>query len=160
MKPDVKEDPEQDFEEFAKRWPDLFKKSQISAFGVGRGWHDILDILCGLISCKVENEKATLAYALNHPGKTHYNINTLKDNVEKAIDDLPIISDIKEKYGGLRIHIYGGSEEVDSYITFAESMSSRVCEVCGSPGTSREGGWIKTLCDEHHAITNLLRGTV
>jgi hypothetical protein len=31
----------------------------------------------------------------------------------------------------------------------SEPPRYRTCEVCGQPGKRREGGWIKTLCDEH-----------
>jgi hypothetical protein len=37
----------------------------------------------------------------------------------------------------------------------AESWAAHSCETCGSPGKSREGGWIKTLCDEHEAERQL-----
>jgi uncharacterized Zn finger protein (UPF0148 family) len=29
----------------------------------------------------------------------------------------------------------------------AVSMSAITCEECGNPGRSRDGGWIRTLCD-------------
>jgi len=37
-------------------------------------------------------------------------------------------------------------------------MSSRVCEVCGSPGKSTVGGWIKVLCDKHNKKRNIAEG--
>ena len=29
-------------------------------------------------------------------------------------------------------------------------MAYDTCEDCGHPGTQRDGGWIRTLCDQHH----------
>lgn len=59
---------------------------------------------------------------------------------------------IKEKFGGLRIYLGGMEsglyEDVDSIVSNAEDESFSICEKCGKPGKPREGGWIKTLCDE------------
>lgn len=65
-------------------------------------------------------------------------------------------TDIKEKYGGLRI-AYSASagltqetlNRLDRIIDAAEHLSEHICEACGAPGQIREGGWIRTLCDEH-----------
>lgn len=57
---------------------------------------------------------------------------------------------VKEKFGGLRFYINGGDKHIWALVDFAEAMSYRVCEICGKPGKTREGGWILTLCDEHH----------
>ncbi|MAN76705.1 MAG: hypothetical protein CML24_05825 [Rhizobiales bacterium] len=65
-------------------------------------------------------------------------------------------TDIKEKYGGLRIAYSAGPgltpeslEHLDRIIDAAEHLSEHICEECGAPGKMREGGWIRTLCDEH-----------
>jgi hypothetical protein len=72
---------------------------------------------------------------------------------------------VKEKFGGLRFYVtfqsVDGADEGDEdsletrrfvsevlgMISFAESMSHRICEVCGSRGVLRTGGWQRTLCD-------------
>lgn len=144
---------EQDFEELAKRWPDLMAKSQQEYLGVGRGWLPIIDTLCGLISSDIESAKRKVQYAKEHPDAKFSQGKTLVDleaDVEKAREELPCILQIKEKFGSLRFYVSGASDDVRNYITFAECMASRTCEVCGSPGKSRQGGWIKTLCDTHH----------
>jgi hypothetical protein len=56
------------------------------------------------------------------------------------------ICDIKEKFGGLRFYIAGGSDEIFDRIDKAESDSYKICETCGEPGEPTQGGWIKTLC--------------
>lgn len=65
---------------------------------------------------------------------------------------------VKEKFGGLRFYIDSRSESRDDsrndihrLIFRAEEDSLRICEECGAPGVQRYGGWIKTLCDRHHA---------
>ena len=75
-------------------------------------------------------------------------------------------SQVKEKYGTLRFYIGGSaiakiaSSIVDDLVSYAEQMSSVICEVCGAAKYGRirtryanvftrvKGGWYKTLCDE------------
>lgn len=72
-----------------------------------------------------------------------------------ADHDIPI-SQIKEKFGGLRFY-YGAYEssqkdvvaKLDGLIAQAEHLAEQTCEVCGAPGALREGGWMQTLCEEH-----------
>lgn len=59
------------------------------------------------------------------------------------------ICQVKEKFGGLRFYINGGSEDIFKRIHLAESASYITCEKCGELGEIRGGGWIQTLCDEH-----------
>jgi len=54
---------------------------------------------------------------------------------------------IKEKFGTLRVYAIGGDEYCQGAIDMACSMSSRICEDCGKPGKSRPGGWIRTTCN-------------
>lgn len=59
------------------------------------------------------------------------------------------VTQIKEKFGGLRFYIFGGSEKLYAAIERAEAESLVTCEECGAAGTERGGGWVRTLCDEH-----------
>jgi hypothetical protein len=57
---------------------------------------------------------------------------------------------VKEKFGGLRYYVNCRKEEaIRQRIGAAQEESFPICEVCGQPGTLRENGLIKTLCDEH-----------
>jgi len=56
---------------------------------------------------------------------------------------------VKEKFGGLRIHVNHANDAIRQRIEAAIQESFHSCEVCGQPGKLREGDWIKTLCDEH-----------
>ncbi len=60
------------------------------------------------------------------------------------------VSQVKEKFGGLRFYINAGTSELWDRIDVAESESLRTCEECGKPGSMRnKRGWLSTRCDEH-----------
>jgi hypothetical protein len=65
------------------------------------------------------------------------------------------VSQVKEKFGGLRYYANPGnvdeetSNQFYALIRAAEAKADVTCECCGRPGrlTQRgEGGWYKTLC--------------
>ena len=58
---------------------------------------------------------------------------------------------IKEKFGTLRLYYTGGDGYTDGVVDMAEAMSSVTCELCGASGKIRGGGWITTRCDDCHA---------
>jgi hypothetical protein len=62
------------------------------------------------------------------------------------------VTQIKEKFGGLRFYYDGGDEYVSGLVTMAAGWASHACEECGSQGVLRHGGWLKTLCDTHHNL--------
>jgi len=145
-------DQDQEFEDFAKRWPDLMQKSQQDYIGVGSGWHHIIDALFGMLSRDVERARYQVKYASENPLNRYAtkSLEELEAELETALEQLPTIVQIKEKFGGLRVYTNGITETHHAYIDFASAMASRTCEVCGSPGESRNTGWVKTLCDKHH----------
>lgn len=63
---------------------------------------------------------------------------------------------VKEKFGGLRYYIEGvhGIDEREKYdfvhtlIHACEEACAATCLYCGKHGTLRQGGWMRTLCDE------------
>jgi len=61
----------------------------------------------------------------------------------------PTLTDVKEKFGTLRIYSRSVQSMDDQIIDAAETLSGRICERCGAPGERRPGGWISTLCDAH-----------
>ena len=64
----------------------------------------------------------------------------------------PVASQIKEKFGTLRCHFNGlnNDEFLRGTLRMASSLSTRICENCGSNGSLRgEGcGWFRVQCDE------------
>lgn len=58
----------------------------------------------------------------------------------------PRWTEVKSKYGELRVYGAGGGDVVDAY----EELSRETCEVCGERGRTRSvGGWLETTCDVH-----------
>lgn len=58
------------------------------------------------------------------------------------------ITQIKEKFGGLRFYYMGGDDYIDGAIALAEMLSYNICETCGTNkevGRTRSG-WIHTIC--------------
>jgi len=89
--------------------------------------------------CKLEDAQACVG-----PGWA-----SLVERLWKLCDEQNIhIMQIKEKFGGLRFYIGGATKEVFDIIDEVEAQSFTICEYCGKPGRPRDGGWIKTLCDE------------
>lgn len=58
------------------------------------------------------------------------------------------LSQVKEKYGGLRFYTGTYKQEWDEPIRKAESACSKTCEECGKPGKLRGTGWVYTACDD------------
>lgn len=96
-------------------------------FECGDGWFDILDVLCERIQFLIDHQ-----------------------------DDIPQVAatQIKEKFGTLRFRIKGGNAEIRGMIDMAESMSGRICELCGKPASIVQNS-LKTRCQEHACLTAL-----
>lgn len=111
---------------FSLRYGDMTDTAMCWGFEHDDGWYNIIDQLCA-------------------------NIQSHIDWQHKQGNPIPqvVAEQVKEKFGTLRFYIQGGDEYIDGLITMAESMSGIICEHCGSPGKRRDGGWIKTLCDQH-----------
>jgi hypothetical protein len=98
-------------------------------FAVDSGWYPILDALCNQIQSYIDWK-----------------------NRDIIVVPQVVVSQIKEKFGGLRFYYGGGDDCVDGMVRMAESWAENTCETCGAPGEERSGGWIKTLCDEHAKV--------
>ncbi len=99
------------------KYPHLF----LARIGIhcGDGWFNLLDVLCE----QLQQSKGT--------------------NEEFQVT----ISDVKEKYGGLRFYVNGATDSQFAMIDLAEALSERICEKCGAPGSLFENaGWCKTRC--------------
>lgn len=59
------------------------------------------------------------------------------------------VMQIKEKFGGLRFYVDGGTTHDYELIRAAEEKSYKTCEICGEPGEPTDKGWIKTVCEKH-----------
>lgn len=60
------------------------------------------------------------------------------------------LTQVKEKFGKLRIYFSPGhadTDKLEELIDAAERDSVKICEMCGKPGKLLvKGGWVKTLC--------------
>lgn len=74
------------------------------------------------------------------------------------------ITQVKEKFGQIRIYTGIASEEVadevDPRIWEIESRSGSICECCGQPSTLQSrGGWLKSICNTCKDINHVLSKT-
>lgn len=116
-------------EELIAKYPELFKQVHLPenqtcmCWGIccDKGWYPIIDKLCAALMGCAEDEET----------------------------DPPSFSQIKEKFGLLRIYLDGATERMWKQVAHAEWASGCVCEQCGSTEdvtTRSRGGWILTLC--------------
>lgn len=126
-------------------------------FECGLGWYSIIETACKLIYSDYSLADARLKYAtdiLNSSVEfdknlfkskeefTEYYSNSIEKNTEliaKAKKELPYFTQIKEKFGRLRMYYSGGNERTNNIVDFAETMSNVTCEGCGFSMKSYNG---------------------
>jgi hypothetical protein len=105
---------------------DLPPTQSLLCFGIETddGWYDLLSRVCEMI--------------------THH------EKYNKGPDYHPVrFTQVKEKYGTLRLYYVGGDDFVQGVISFAEYISGFICEETGNPGrVMSRGGWYKCLSPE------------
>ena len=102
--------------------PDPTLRDNLMAFGFmcGEGWYPLIEEL----------------------------LDKIQDIVDKNGYDFQV-TQIKEKYGTLRVYMSAETNEISDLIQEYEQKSAKTCEVCGKEGTLRnDGGWYVTRCDE------------
>jgi hypothetical protein len=60
---------------------------------------------------------------------------------------------VKEKFGSLGFYMNRETEEMSRVVHEAEAQSTTIFEACGRRGKLRGRGWVKTLCEEHAAVS-------
>ena len=106
----------------------------IFGFECGNGWFELIFEL----SQKIE----TIAKTMKDEGCSE--------------GSLPIVVQVKEKFGGLRFYMSNRTGDIPTLIAKAEEQSYQICERCGQAGKlSHDGGWCKTLCPECNKISQL-----
>ena len=126
--------------ELVEKYPKIFSIEEVDPrypfpmFGIecGEGWVGLLDKLCHHLQFNTDNNNS-----YSNEG-THPQIH---------------VTQVKEKYGGLRFYVNGASIEDYAIISFAESLSYGICEDCGKfkqdgDFTMDYEGWIYTLCND------------
>jgi hypothetical protein len=113
-----------DVQTLLKQHPNLLGNVYCGAH-VPHGWLTIVDTLCTAIERYCDNKKIPL----------------------------PVVAQIKEKFGGLRYYVDDLPNELYPLVSFVESFSFSICETCGNPGQLRtDSSYLLTLCDSHDAI--------
>lgn len=126
---------------FKDRNADMRTTAMCWGFECGDGWYNILNALCYNIQSHIDWVNETRERLLKNNPYNH----PIPDEVHQVL-----ATQVKEKYGTLRFYYDGGDETIDGMVRMAESMSAVTCEECGKPGYQSDGGWIVTLCEEHH----------
>jgi hypothetical protein len=146
---------------YRNRYLPMTETAMCWGFCCGDGWYNIIDTLSELICSGYNQAKErydNLVEWKNTTGNfpwpggreiTDEEIAKAKTKMEEEELKVPVASQVKEKFGTLRFYIDRGTEEHYNYIRFAEYLSARTCEICGSPGKLRGHGWLYTACDEH-----------
>ncbi len=107
---------------YRDRYEDMRNTCMCWGFAVGDGWFSLL----WKLSSDIQKELNKAPFALRNDF---------------------IVTQVKEKFGGLRFYHYGGNDVIQKLIEDAEGESYKTCEFCGKPGKVRSGGWIHTLCE-------------
>ena len=160
---------------FGQKDQSMYQTCMCWGLECGSGWYNIIDNACRLIQWNIDQTRKNRAMALAYnrrlqkaiDGNTQdlerfYNklytdkaqiSERVKQEVERKqfrpVDEaLPQIqfTQIKEKFGTLRMYTSHINDYVDGVVGMAESMSACTCETCGMPGNRTKGGWVSTLC--------------
>ena len=121
----------QKYDAFVKRMEETFPNmlsGKYGGFAVSEGWWIIIESLMSNIQQHLD----------------------WKNKQNKVVPQV-VVTQIKEKLGGLRFYYDGGDDEISGMVRMAEEWASHTCETCGNHGERRIAGWIRTLCDEHEA---------
>lgn len=158
-------------QQLCQKYPLIFKPRRRGArqaspsfgFSHADGWFNIIDVLCEQLYAPYLRAKEQYQYARKFEGTapwrgaeviTAVSVERKRLAMKAAADALPTAEQVKEKFGTLRFYVREATPEQYALIEFAEAMSARTCEKCGSPGTPRAGGWVRTLCDHHAALSS------
>ena len=145
---------------FRDRNGDMQHTAMCWGFSCGDGWYTIIDTLCAHLTShyrQAESRYNAIKDKLNQPqwnGSTKIitqeMIDEAKEKMEHERGHVPIASQVKEKFGGLRFYYDGGDEYIAGLVEMAEVWAENSCEVCGAPGkNSNVRGWLQTLCETH-----------
>jgi hypothetical protein len=122
----------QEYDAFVKHlettYPQMFA-GQYGGIECAAGWRPIIASLCAGIQHHIDWK-----------------------NRQSPVVPQVTVTQIKEKFGGLRFYYDGGDDEISGMVTMAAGWASHACEECGSQGVLRHGGWLKTLCNTHHNL--------
>ena len=134
-------------------------------FECGDGWYVLLNELMYSIKSHVKNENRNRDYQMKWKFGTWLQVISFRhgnkyNRLNKLIKwsfmkmprgaphiHFPRITQVKEKFGGLRFYYDGGDNVISGMVSLTESLSYRTCETCGSTkDVGQTKGWITTIC--------------
>ena len=124
-------------------------------FECDEGWYDIINNMCNAMYSGFSSANFMLQETEKRIAEfpDREDLFELKKEYEKRLAKekkrLPLVAQIKEKFGTLRVYLEGGSNTPRGIAEMAELMSETTCEICGNKGKTYTLGWHKTLCYEH-----------
>lgn len=108
----------------------------IHEWAFGFGWDGLIETLAAIINTEIERDPRVA---------TGY-------TTDEGWEMPPFrITQMKEKFGGLRFYYEGGNNRIHGYAQMTEDLSQAMCEVCGMIGNQcrmKSGAWVSTLCPE------------
>lgn len=108
------------------RYPNLLSGKEYSSFRLfgfqcGNGWFALLD--------------GSFQLMATHAGSRTTHVSA---------------SQVKEKFGALRLYLRNSNEHSELIADIAELVSGNICELCGKPGfISTSNGWMRARCNLH-----------
>ena len=156
------------FDKFPKLFPTKIARgySAVRSLECGKGWYDIIYRMSSIIQNHIDGTRKNIAITKNYNralkqaiggNDTNLRFRYKKIGYKERNSERPIwreapdqieYTQIKEKFGTLRVYTNMTDTFCDGVIAMAESMSATTCEQCGLPGKARNDGWIITLCEK------------
>ena len=127
-------------QEIMEKYPRLYDSGVRCGFSCPEGWLHLVDLL-----------STNLSFLLD-----------TKVPKDKSFEI--VVDQVKEKFGGLRYYVFYRYDEddlelaklaeyFDGIIRFAESISTSMCQVCGSPANKVvNGGIVSAACSKHSSF--------
>lgn len=163
-------------EQLCQKYPEIFRDRHAPmnqtamcwGFACGDGWFALIDTLCASLMHSVKRARdgyesrlhtrqriETGSVTADQKGfdflknySSDEAIAAAKLEWEQEHANIPVAVQVKEKFGGLRFYANGVTDAQDTMIQFAESMSYRICETCGTTTNVQlyTDGWHRTRC--------------
>jgi hypothetical protein len=114
------------FKKYPKLFIDYVKHNKVTTicWGIecGNGWYWLIDELCRKLQWDIDKNKYPQVKVVQ----------------------------VKEKFGMLRFYVVSGNSEQYAMISFAEGLSSSICENCGTTKDVKlvNTGWLYTRCNQ------------
>jgi hypothetical protein len=149
-------------QDLVARYPEIFRHAggdptkTCMAWGleIGDGWFNLIDACCASMVATLRHQQSRLARLEAAPQPDDDAITAQRALVASALEAVPVAAQVKEKFGGLRFYVDGGTPEHRACIALTERLSYCTCEQCGAAGQSYNLGWVRTLCPEHADVAH------